>query len=195
MPDRVRVALYEIFRRLAGNGPLLPILAGAARRPDIAVEPVPRAVGADRAAGSPSARRTTTRCSTPALARPTRLSKHLGRYLARRGEAPEQAIGAIAVTAAIAWSQQRRIRRRGRTRRLCFRPTAEAPEARRRALRTYHSRSAERLPALMLCDEREARGQARHCARTPRNGRRPLICWLREPRDMPAICGRSVTRR
>jgi hypothetical protein len=30
MPDRVRVGLYEIFRRLAGNGPLLRILAGAA---------------------------------------------------------------------------------------------------------------------------------------------------------------------
>jgi hypothetical protein len=35
MPDRVRVGLYEIFRRLAGNGPLLRILAGAARRPEI----------------------------------------------------------------------------------------------------------------------------------------------------------------
>src|ERR1035437_1923128 len=79
MPDRVRVGLYEIFRRLAGNGPLLRILAGAARRPDVAVGAVPRAVGADRSAGSPSARRTATRCSTQALARPMRLSKHLGR--------------------------------------------------------------------------------------------------------------------
>jgi hypothetical protein len=79
MPDRVRVGLYEAFRRLAGNGPPLRILVGDARRPDIAVEPVSRAVGADRVAGPPSARRTATRCSTQALARPTRLSKHLGR--------------------------------------------------------------------------------------------------------------------
>jgi hypothetical protein len=102
MPDRVRVGPYGAFRRLAGNGPLLRILAGGARRPMLPTERYHERSVLTEPLAHASARRTATTCPAQALACPTCLSKHLGRYPAPRGKAPQQAIGAIAVTVPIA---------------------------------------------------------------------------------------------
>jgi len=107
MPDRVRVGPHGVFRRLGGNGPLLRILAGGARRPMLR-----RSANHERSVltqplAHASARRIATTCPAHALACPTRLSKHLGRWLASRAEAPQQAIRAVAVTVPIACRRRR----------------------------------------------------------------------------------------
>jgi hypothetical protein len=107
MPDRVRVGPHGVFRRLRGNGPLLRILAGGARRPMLASERNHERSVLTQPLAHASARRIATTWPAHALACPTRLSKHLGRWLASRAEAPQQAIRAVAVTVPIACRRRR----------------------------------------------------------------------------------------